>query len=248
MIYYTGDTHGEVEKLIAFSERFHLTPEDTIVILGDAGWNYYTDKRDFLAKSFLKRLGVTIFSIHGNHEARPGKLSFYHEAEWRGGSVYVEDEFPNILFAKDGEVYDLDGHIAIAIGGAYSVDKYYRLSHWLKWFSDEQPDDEMGNDQQNDQPLDIHPPGPIASHQNSQKQRVEGDDHADQNRRSAVSDHQLIRHGDLAPGDHAEGVKLGRFVPDGLLQRVDLLGDTRVGRAVADIPDLHQHGGPLFSA
>lgn len=105
MIYYTGDTHGEVEKLIAFSERFHLTPEDTIVILGDAGWNYYTDKRDFLAKSFLKRLGVTIFSIHGNHEARPGKLSFYHEAEWRGGSVYVEDEFPNILFAKDGEVY-----------------------------------------------------------------------------------------------------------------------------------------------
>ncbi|MBQ6481650.1 MAG: metallophosphoesterase [Anaerolineaceae bacterium] len=143
MIYYTGDTHGEVEKLIAFSERFHLTPEDTIVILGDAGWNYYTDKRDFLAKSFLKRLGVTIFSIHGNHEARPGKLSFYHEAEWRGGSVYVEDEFPNILFAKDGEVYDLDGHIAIAIGGAYSVDKYYRLSHWLKWFSDEQPDDEI---------------------------------------------------------------------------------------------------------
>lgn len=143
MIYYTGDTHGEVEKLFTFSERFHLTPEDTIVILGDAGWNYYTDKRDFLAKSFLKRLGVTIFSIHGNHEARPGKLSFYHETEWRGGTVYVEDEFPNILFARDGEVYDLDGHTAIAIGGAYSVDKYYRLSHWLKWFPDEQPDDEI---------------------------------------------------------------------------------------------------------
>ena len=143
MIYYTGDTHGEVEKLIAFSERFHLTPEDTIVILGDAGWNYYTDQRDYLAKSFLKRLGVTIFSIHGNHEARPGKLSFYHETEWRGGIVYVEDEFPNILFAKDGEVYDLDGHTAIAIGGAYSVDKHYRLSHWLKWFPDEQPDDEI---------------------------------------------------------------------------------------------------------
>ena len=104
------------------------------------------------------------------------------------------------------------------------------------------------HNQQNDQPLDIQLPGPIACHQNSQEQRIEGDDHADENRRPAVPDHQLIRHGDLAAGDHAEGVKLGRFVPDGLLQGVDLLGYTGVGGAVADIPDLYQHGGPFFSA
>ena len=141
MIYYTGDTHGEVGKLQNFIDRFRLTSEDTIVILGDAGWNYYIGKRDFLTKTALLHMGPTIFSIHGNHEERPSNLSFYHEQEWHGGIVYVEDEFPNILFAKDGEVYDLDGHSAIAIGGAYSVDKYYRLLHGYKWFPNEQPDD-----------------------------------------------------------------------------------------------------------
>jgi 3-oxoacid CoA-transferase subunit A len=57
--------------------------------------------------------------------------------------VYRENEFPNILFAKDGEVYDLDGISAIAIGGAYSVDKEYRLENGWSWWADEQPSDEI---------------------------------------------------------------------------------------------------------
>ena len=141
MIYYTGDTHGDVEKLYNFKERFRLAAKDTIVILGDAGWNYDQGSHDRLAKMFLKRMGVTIFAIHGNHEERPYNLPYYHEEDWRGGRVYVEDEFPNILFGKDGEVYDLDGHRAIVIGGAYSVDKPYRLAHGYHWFPSEQPDD-----------------------------------------------------------------------------------------------------------
>ena len=40
----------------------------------------------------------------------------------------MEPEFPSLLFAKDGEIYDLDGCRAVAIGGACSVDKFYRLS------------------------------------------------------------------------------------------------------------------------
>lgn len=56
---------------------------------------------------------------------------------------YVEDDFPNLLFAKDGEIFDLGGHKAIILGGAYSVDKYYRLSKGMNWFSDEQPSDEI---------------------------------------------------------------------------------------------------------
>lgn len=60
-----------------------------------------------------------------------------------GGTVNFEEEFPNLLFAKDGEVYDLEGTKAIAIGGAYSVDKWYRLRRGIHWFSDEQPSDEI---------------------------------------------------------------------------------------------------------
>ena len=140
MIYFTGDTHGQTEKILGFIRRFQLTAEDTIVILGDAGFNYH--KNDRGAKHIKRQLnaeGVTIFCIHGNHERRPESLPYYHESEWRGGSVYIEDDCPNVLFAKDGELFDLDGRQAIVIGGAYSVDKYYRLQCGIDWFADEQP-------------------------------------------------------------------------------------------------------------
>jgi 3-oxoacid CoA-transferase subunit A len=51
----------------------------------------------------------------------------------------VEDEYPNILFAIDGEIYDLGGRQCIAIGRAYSVDKFYRLARGWGWWDDEQP-------------------------------------------------------------------------------------------------------------
>jgi 3-oxoacid CoA-transferase subunit A len=74
---------------------------------------------------------------------RPETLITYREDQWHGGAVYVEDEFLNLNFAKDGEVYDLEGTKAIAIGGAYSVDKWYRLQRDLHWFPDEQPSNEI---------------------------------------------------------------------------------------------------------
>ena len=54
--------------------------------------------------------------------------------------MYVESAFPSILFARDGEVYDLDGTATLVIGGAYSPDKPMRLARGWPWYSDEQPD------------------------------------------------------------------------------------------------------------
>ena len=67
-------------------------------------------------------------------------LSFYDFVRM----VYViryEEAFPNILFAKDGEVYDFGGLSCIAIGGAYSIDKFERLEKGWHWFDNEQPSD-----------------------------------------------------------------------------------------------------------
>lgn len=140
MIFFTGDTHGQGDKLLRHIRRFDLGAEDVIVILGDAGFNYYRDGRDIPFKRQINDTGVTAFCIHGNHEQRPYALKAYHEVNWRGGVAYVEDAFPNLLFARDGEVYDLDGRQAIAIGGAYSVDKNLRLMAGANWFENEQPD------------------------------------------------------------------------------------------------------------
>lgn len=57
--------------------------------------------------------------------------------------MYYEKEFPNVLFAKDGEIFELDGQKAIVIGGAYSIDKELRLACGYGWWPDEQPSDEV---------------------------------------------------------------------------------------------------------
>ena len=40
-------------------------------------------------------------------------------------------------------MYDLDGKKSIVIGGAYSVDKFYRLAMGWNWWPDEQPSPEI---------------------------------------------------------------------------------------------------------
>lgn len=146
MIYYTGDTHGGKIKIIRFYHNMGLTAGDTIVILGDAGMNYYGDNRDEILKTHLNLLGITIFSIHGNHEMRPATIPTYITKEWNGGTVWYEERYPNLLFAKDGEVFDLDGQKSIVLGGAYSVDKFYRQQRGYNWFADEQPSEEIKAD------------------------------------------------------------------------------------------------------
>ena len=144
MVYITGDIHGEVFRVSEMIAKYEITPKDVIVILGDVGMNYYGNKRgDRHRKKKLNKHGIPILCIHGNHEMRPESLITYREDQWHGGTVYVEEEFPNLFFAKDGEVYDLEGTKAIAIGGAYSVDKWYRLQMDLHWFPDEQPSAEI---------------------------------------------------------------------------------------------------------
>ena len=144
MIYYMRDIHGEVFHVRDAIARYEITDKDVIVILGDVGMNYYGNKRgDQHRKKKLNKLGVPIFCVHGNHEMRPETIPTYHEDKWQGGTVYVEDAYPNLLFAKDGEVYDLDGQSTLVIGGAYSVDKWYRLRMDMNWFADEQPSDEI---------------------------------------------------------------------------------------------------------
>lgn len=139
MIYLSGDIHGDVGRVENAVQKYGITVQDTIILLGDVGLNFYGDSRDTARKDFLNALGILIFCIHGNHEMRPESIPSYHEAKWHGGTVFVEDKYPNLLFAKDGELFDLEGYTALVIGGAYSVDKNYRLKNNLPWFADEQP-------------------------------------------------------------------------------------------------------------
>lgn len=143
MIYITGDTHGRFERVERFCELFQTSPEDILIILGDAGINFSGGVRDKLKKEFLEDLPITLFCIHGNHEQRPESIGSYKEKLWHGGIVYYEEEYPSLLFAKDGEVFVLGGKQAIVMGGAYSIDKMIRLMCGYGWWPDEQPSEEI---------------------------------------------------------------------------------------------------------
>lgn len=143
MIYITGDTHGNFGHIESFCKRMNTSSDDILIILGDAGINFYGEEYDRRKKIYLNSFPITLFCIHGNHEQRPYTISSYKEKEWHEGIVYYEEEFPSILFAKDGEIFDLDGKKSIVLGGAYSIDKYFRLLRGYPWWSDEQPSMEI---------------------------------------------------------------------------------------------------------
>lgn len=143
MIYYTGDIHGEVKRVVDFCSKFELTTEDTLVLLGDVGINYYGDNRDNAAKKMLSSVAPTILCVHGNHEMRPEHLVAYRTQNWNSGTVWYEEQYPNILFAKDGEIFCIEGLSHLVIGGAYSVDKYYRMARGYNWWPDEQPSESI---------------------------------------------------------------------------------------------------------
>lgn len=142
MVFVTGDKHGDYHTVEDFCQRHGTTKEDILVVLGDCGVNYYGSK-DRKLKRRLQDLPITFFFIRGNHDQRPSRKTYKKMLVLQDdlqGTCLVEAEYPSLLFAIDGEAYCLDGKSALVLGGAYSVDKAFRLEvgGGYRWFPDEQ--------------------------------------------------------------------------------------------------------------
>jgi 3-oxoacid CoA-transferase subunit A len=124
--------------------------EVAVIILGDAGLNFYLNKTDEKKKKILANYGIRIYCVRGNHEERPENLGYKLEFDKDvGGDVYIDDVNPEIRYFQDGGIYWIEGHKTLIVGGAYSVDKWWRLRRaglteqdnnpkMSGWFSDEQ--------------------------------------------------------------------------------------------------------------
>lgn len=125
----TGDTHGFVLSRLQNIDTEIYTPEETaVIILGDMGLNFYLNNSDTKNKQAVNDTHFHIYAVRGNHEARPESLGMNQLWDtYIKGAVYYEPEFPYIRYLIDGEEYEIDGHSVLVIGGAYSVDKWYRL-------------------------------------------------------------------------------------------------------------------------
>ena len=71
VIYITGDTHRDFERVGELVFSVSSSTEDVMIILGDAGINYYGEPEDRELKEHLSVLPITLLCIHGNHEMRP---------------------------------------------------------------------------------------------------------------------------------------------------------------------------------
>jgi len=87
MVYITGDIHGQPHNVVRLAEE-RIKENDTLILLGDVGANYYGNKRDSLTKRTLAEIKGTVLCIHGNHEQRPHNIVSYKEKEWSGGMVW----------------------------------------------------------------------------------------------------------------------------------------------------------------
>lgn len=150
----TGDTHGRVMERISRIPNYYEPTETALIILGDAGINFYLNKTDKKNKKIIDHTGYIFYCVRGNHEERPENIETMEQ--WYDceidGMVWREPEYPNIRYLMDGHAYLINNKPTLVIGGAYSVDKYYRLSRfspdakWTGWFKDEQlTEDEMNS-------------------------------------------------------------------------------------------------------
>jgi 3-oxoacid CoA-transferase subunit A len=142
MVYLTGDKQGYFMKVFAFCDTVQSTTDDVLIMLGDTCINCFGDEKDRAVKRLLANLPVTLFCVFGNYELRPERLC-YSETTRYGGAVYSEPAFPNLLFAKDGEIYDFAGKRCVVIGGASGTDKPYRSSKGGVCWPDGQPSPEI---------------------------------------------------------------------------------------------------------
>lgn len=144
----TGDTHGQVDTRLSNIVR-NMNIEDAsktaVIILGDAGINFYCNKSERKKKHQLSKYGLRIYCVRGNHEERPENLGFelINDPDV-GNMVYVDPDNNLIRYFVDGGHYIINQHPVLVIGGAYSVDKYWRLQRaaaegrsFSGWFKDE---------------------------------------------------------------------------------------------------------------
>ena len=150
MFYVLGDIHGNFNDIYNFIQYAKPSQDDVLILLGDAGINYYLNTRDKIFKQKLQDTDITFFVVRGNHEQRPSILAKEHPDDWAieerfGNSIYVEKAYPNILYALDTPAkysFNINQNSkqvnAWVIPGAYSVDKNYRLERGWTWFPQEQ--------------------------------------------------------------------------------------------------------------
>jgi hypothetical protein len=122
MVYVTGDTHGDPERLSKSALKC-LNDGDTLIVCGDFGFIWDRSKTEQkILKAFSKRK-YNICFIDGTHE-NFDLLNGYPLTSWNGGKVHQISD--NIFHLMRGQIFDIEGLRIFTMGGGESPDIEYR--------------------------------------------------------------------------------------------------------------------------
>lgn len=145
-----GDVHGELQQIHWLAARAKRESVSVIIQVGDLGYWPHTDPQ-FIKKSdkILAKAGLHMVALDGNHE-NFSALGCPHP-EFDQFRVLGE----RVLHVPRGASWEWRGRKFLALGGAHSVDKAWRLtkerqareshkrSHWLWWPEEDITDDDQ---------------------------------------------------------------------------------------------------------
>lgn len=137
LIYVTGDTHADPERL-SLSKLRALKAGDTLIICGDFGFLWDDSKKE---QKIIRQLGkrkYNICFIDGTHENFK-LLNNYEVSEWNGGKVHKI--YGNLYHLLRGQVFEIDGKTVFTMGGGESPDIDIRTDE-NGWSKDEIPTQE----------------------------------------------------------------------------------------------------------
>ena len=130
MIFITGDTHGDRDRLSRWRLR-KLQEGDTLIICGDFGFLWDDSKSE---QNFLQNLGnrkYNICFIDGTHE-NFDLLNNYEISQWNGGKVHKI--YGNLYHLMRGQIFEIEGKKIFTMGGGESSDVDIRrdVNAWSK--------------------------------------------------------------------------------------------------------------------
>ena len=140
-IYITGDVHNTVDvkkfNMKNFPVQKELTKNDYIIILGDFGfpWHNPENKEDKYWLDWFNDKNFTTLFIDGNHDNFKA-LNTYPIVEFKGAKCHKLRD--SIYHITRGELITLNNINFLCMGGAISVDKFYRKEN-ISWWAEEEP-------------------------------------------------------------------------------------------------------------
>lgn len=136
-IYIMGDTHGDWRKMQNLCQN--MTEEDIVIHVGDHGVNYYGNYRDENLKKKISKMNPTFILMCGNHDRF--EIKNYNKIKKNDiikGEFFIEEQYPKILHCPKINTFSINNINFLTLGGAYSIDKDYRIKMGWNWFPNEQ--------------------------------------------------------------------------------------------------------------